>query len=439
MIYRSKRTTNHIHISTMDWYKSKIMKRRNFIIGCSAGMALSVLPGVQSFAFAPNRELDSKKEIFIFLFLRGGFDALHFLAPIGDRHYHAARGKGLKVDEKEGLAIKNGLGGLDFALHPNAKPLKELYDSNQLAFVHATGLPNGTRSHFDAMNIMEAGLLEKKGGSSGWLSRYLEAVELGDSILPAVASSGQLPNSFLGSNIAASISKVEDFNLHADPRLMGILGKLYHGDGLLDKTAQTTLNTIKQVQNKLERKGNKVAPYKAEHGAEYPQEWYIKSFSESMQNLARLIKMEMGLHTATVDFGGWDTHDNQAWQFPQKLKGLSETLAAFYNDLQRYHKRLNIVVMSEFGRRLKANKSGGTDHGHGGVAMILGAKVKGGRMYGDWPGLSNEELDNRVDLNVTTDYRQIFAEVVDKHLGEQDKLAKVFPGFDTYKPLGFLG
>lgn len=414
------------------------MKRRNFIIGCSAGIALTVVPGIQSFAFSPNKEDQAKKEIFVFLFLRGGFDALHFLAPLGDREYHAARGNGLKISDKEGLRLKNGLDGFDFGLHPNAKGLKELYDSNQLAFVHATGLPNGTRSHFDAMNIMEAGLLEKKGGTSGWLSRYLESANLGDALLPAIASSGQLPNSFLGSNLAASIAKVEDFNLNADPRLMGILRKLYGGDGLMDQTARKTLETIQQVQQHLPRNGKKVRPYKAEHGAEYPQEWYIKSFSESMQNLARLIKMEMGLHVATIDFGGWDTHDNQAWQFPQKLKGLSETLSAFYNDMHAYHDRLNIVVMSEFGRRLKSNKSGGTDHGHGGMAMILGGNVKGGKMYGQWPGLRNEDLDNRVDLKVTTDYRQIFAEVVDKHLGAKKEIANIFPGFESYKPLGLL-
>jgi len=415
------------------------MKRRNFVIGCGAGIALSALNGVQSFAYAPSHQQEApSKEIFVFLFLRGGMDALNFLAPVSDSNYIQARAKGLRIEANEGLALKNGLGQLNFQLHPKAKALKELYDSKDLAFIHACGLPNGTRSHFDAMNLIERGIVEKQGASEGWLARYLKQADLGAARLPALALSGNLSLAFLGSPIASAIQQVDEFDIQGDARLKGILKHLYKGDGLLERTAQRSLETIKYVQAQLPRQGNnKPKPYKAEHGVEYPTEWYIKGFSDSMKNLARLIKMDLGAQVATIDYGGWDTHENQQWVFPKKVEALSRVLAAFYNDLSNYHQRLTVVAMSEFGRRLRSNKSMGTDHGYGGLAMVLGGKVNGGRMYGDWPGLANEQLDNRVDLKVTTDYRQILGEVMQKRFGQR-QLDTIFPSFTDYKGLGFL-
>lgn len=414
------------------------MQRREFIIGCSAGVALTAMNGVQSFAFAPENNSNAPKEIVIFLFLRGGFDALHFLAPVSDKNYQDARPKGLRIEENEGLALKNTLGGLDFKLHPKAAPLKEIYDSGKLAFIHACGLTNGTRSHFDAMDLIERGLVEKQGGAEGWMARYLQQTNLGDAMIPAVASGWEMPLSLVGNNLSASIGNVAEFDLKGDKRFAGILKHLYQGEGLLNKTAQQTLETIQYIQQQIPRKANnKPADYHAEHGADYPMEWQIKGFSESLMNLARLIKMDLGVHLATVDFGGWDMHDNQNYLFPQKLDALSRALAAFYNDMSTYHPRLTIVAMSEFGRRLKANKSMGTDHGYGGVAMVMGGKVKGGKMYGQWPGLANEELDNRVDLKVTTDYRYILAELLEKRLASTS-LATILPGLEKYEALNFL-
>ena len=407
------------------------------MIGCGAGIILSTLSGLQSFAYVPKKpeQENEDKDIMVIVFLRGGCDALNLVAPVGDQFYVDARDKRMRVDEN-GLDLKNGLDGFDFKLHPKAKAIKEIYDSKKMAIIHACGLPNGTRSHFDAMSMIEQGMIKKQGGHEGWLTRYLRYNQ-SNSQLPAVACGHSLPDSFLGSNLAASINKPKEFNLHTDPRIFGILRNLYKGDNPLSTVAQTTLKTIKAINKKLPRKSNgQVDDYHPE--VDYPMDWSIRGFSESLQTLAQLIKMDMGVHVANVDFGGWDTHDAQPYIFPRLVEGLSEALAAFYNDLHHYHKRLTVVVMSEFGRRLKSNKSNGTDHGHGGVAMILGGNVKGGKMYGTWPGLATEQLDNNVDLKVTTDYRIILSEVLKQRLNAQE-LDKVFPRFDDYKPLGFMG
>jgi uncharacterized protein (DUF1501 family) len=150
-----------------------------------------------------------------------------------------------------------------------------------------------------------------------------------------------------------------------------------------------------------------------------------------------MIKLEVGLNTASIDFGGWDTHEGQAWAFPRLVEKLSSAIAAFYNDMSAYHQKLTIVVMSEFGRRLKSNKSEGTDHGHGGVAFVLGGKVNGGKMYGEWVGLETDMLDHRVDLQVTTDYRGILTEIIRPQL-DANALATIFPNFQHGKNLGLM-
>jgi uncharacterized protein (DUF1501 family) len=163
----------------------------------------------------------------------------------------------------------------------------------------------------------------------------------------------------------------------------------------------------------------------------------VQGLREQLKNLARLIKMDVGVHVATADFGGWDTHEAQAYHFPQLMTGLAGTIAAFYNDLTAYHPRLTILIMSEFGRRLKANRSGGTDHGLGNVMLAIGQNVRGGRMYGNWPGLATEQLDNGVDLAVTTDYRTVLSEILAKRMGNPN-LGPIFPDFKPPALLNFM-
>ncbi len=411
------------------------INRRNFLKGLGATFALSALPG-QSFAYNPFQTKNTE-EIFVFVFLRGGFDSLNFIAPMGDRHYADARIAGLRVPEKGRFSLANGLGGLDFNIHPKAAALKELYDSGDMAVVHAAGLVNGTRSHFEAMDLIERGLAKKQGNAKGWMTRYFETIK-NTKPLPAIAVGSGMPSSFLGCNQAISIDKANEFSLKGEPIVKKILRNLYGGDSFLHQTGIRTLDTIDTIQNKIAKKSNgEPKDYHPEHGSKYPEEWVAKGFSDSLQNLAQLIKMDVGVHVAMLEFDAWDHHEAQEYRFPQRLEALSNSLAAFYNDMSNYHQKLTVVVMSEFGRRLKSNRSAGTDHGHGGAALILGGKVKGGKMYGNWPGLATHQLNNGVDLEVTTDYRTIFSEVLSKPL-KSDKLDFIFPKFDNYKPLGFL-
>jgi len=413
------------------------INRRNFIKGLGSTLALSALPSVQSFAFDPFKTTAPNEEIFVFVFLRGGCDALNLVAPMGDRFYDNARPAALKVPESGKFQLKNGLGRQEFNIHPKAAALKELYDSGDLAIVHATGLSNGTRSHFEAMNMIERGLVTKQSSAQGWMTRYFETINATGK-LPAVAIGNNLPDSFLGCPIAASIQNVQEFRVLGEPHMHDILKSFYQGNSILQQTGQTTLSTIETLQAKLPSTDHDDEhEYHPEHGAEYPDDWYVNDFSHALKNLAQLIKMDVGVHMAMVEYGDWDHHENQAYRFPQHIEGLSNALAAFYNDMQHYHKRMTVVVMSEFGRRLKSNRSGGTDHGHGGLAFVLGGQVNGGKMYGQWPGLATHELDNAVDLDVTTDYRTILSEILDKRLNNK-KLDFIFPGFIDYKPLGLF-
>lgn len=414
------------------------MNRREFVVGCSAAIAAMAGSQLESFAFAP--EPNAQQDIFVFVFLRGGCDALNLVAPVDDRNYVAARPAFLRVTEQgknQGLRLKNGLVDQDFRLHGKANALHELYEGNQLGIVHACGLSNGTRSHFDAMDMIERGINQKQNNNDGWLTRYLRTAQL-EGMLPAMAAETNLPASFIGSNQASSIKSINDFKVNGDPRLMGILKTMYQGDSLIDQTAQQTIATLNYINQKIEKdsKGRR-KKYQPANGVKYPNRWKDGGLGQSLQTVAQIMKMDVGLQVATVSLGGWDTHENQAFHFPRKVEGLSQALAAFYNDVSRYHKRLTVLVMSEFGRRLKANKSNGTDHGHGGIALALGGNVNGGKMYGKWPGLATQQLDKRVDLDVTTDYRTVLSEVLQKRMGSK-QLSKIFPDFNEYQPLSLF-
>jgi uncharacterized protein (DUF1501 family) len=430
------------------------MNRRQFLnIGCTT--ALASMTGRLSAYTTPlaclsDRQVFSPKtnDIFVLIFLRGGCDALQLVAPVSDKNYIDARSNDLRINESganKGLLLNNALNNLDFHLNPKASFFKELYDSKQLAIIHSVGLTNGTRSHFEAIDLIERGVLNEKNTANtdlsreyreGWLTRMLHQLSPEGSI-PAVATGGSLPQSLLGSKNAVSMSKAKDFELHNDPRLLGLLKQLYQGEGLMNQTALKTIDTVRFLNKKLPRRGNDIIDYKPSSNANYPQGDYSGELSNNLQTLAQMIKMDVGVQVATVDYGGWDTHENQNYHFPRLVEGLTKSVGAFYNDLNAYQSRLNILVMSEFGRRLKSNKSNGTDHGYGGIMFALGGHVNGGKMYGKWNGLATEQLDNRVDLAVTTDYRTVLSEFAAKRLNI-NKLDAIFPNFKMPQPLGFL-
>ncbi len=406
--------------------------RRDFIKTCSSLTLGMLATQTNLLAFAPKTA--GKGQIIIKIFLRGGCDALNLLAPLGDKNYEDARAARLKVSEKDGIKIKGNLNQTEFALHPSAQGLADLYNSGQLAFVHSCGLVNGTRSHFDAQDLIEKGITGKVTAGSGWLARYLATLDTDAAIIPAAHIGQHLPLSFLGDMRPLALGSLEDFELKGDRKLSGLLKSAYQQEKrYINQVAISTLANIKTIQDKLNPNRERDVPdYQPAYP--YPDN---NDLAKQLKTIAQLLKLEVGLRTATVDMGGWDTHEAQADTFKDLVGDLSSALTAFYNDVNNFHSQLTVIVMSEFGRRLKANESNGTDHGHGGLAMVLGGKVKGGKLYGQWKGLATEQLDQRVDLAVTTDYRTILSELLLAEISK-DKLGAIFPQFEYKQGLGLI-
>ncbi|MGB1103722.1 MAG: DUF1501 domain-containing protein [Crocinitomicaceae bacterium] len=409
------------------------MKRRDFIIGCGAGAAMLASSKWRLFGAPLFPALSSdNNHTFVLIFLRGGSDGLHLLAPSSDQYYQDARPPSLKVDEKSGLFIDE-YGHAGWYFHPEASGLKELYENGDMAVIHACGLMNGTRSHFDAMNLIERGLNDNDSIHDGWMARYLNALNSGN-YLPGVSASNNLAQAFNGYSKAASIKNIGKYKLEDGVAAPELIKLMYSGDPLMGDAALQTIETLAylkaNISKEQRRELNRGLPG-------YPKDWSSRELSRSLQTVAQLIKMDSGVKMINVDYGGWDTHERQANVFPNLVKGLSQSISAFYNDIQDKKDQVTVLVMSEFGRRLRANKSGGTDHGHGNFMMAFGGKVKGGKMYGVWPGLHPKALDKRVDLDVTTDYRNVLSNVLKKSMNYSD-IELVFPGFKDYSDMGFM-
>jgi len=414
------------------------MKRRSFLqTACTSAIAAMAGSRITNLAFAADSAA-RPDHLLVVLFLRGGCDGLNLVAPVNDKHYIAARPESLRLTDKgeyAGLTLKNAYAGLDMRLHPKAAALRELYDSGDLAIIHGCGLTNGTRSHFEAQDMMERGVADQKNISngSGWLTRTIEALQPGG-LLPAVAIGGELPDSLLHSKVAVSMHEARQFGYGYDNQV-AVLKRLYTGSAGIHRVGKLTLDTITTLQGKLPRdKDGDVIDYQPEPKVSYDEN---SDLDENLQALAQIAKMDTGLRVATVDYGGWDTHQYQEDEFSDLVDELSRGLMAFYNDMSRFQKQMTIVVHSEFGRRLKSNQSYGTDHGHGGVHMVLGGGIKGGKLYGEWKGLANEQLDHGADLAVTTDYRAVLQEVLVNRVGLADTKG-IFPGFEVKNALGIV-
>ncbi len=417
--------------------------RRGFLAGCSTAIAALAGSQLTSLAFAapPAREANNADTLVV-IFLRGGSDGLSMVAPRSgpDRGYYEIARPMLKLP----VSGENALLPLDdrFGLHPFAAPMHELYQAGKLAIIHAAGLTSDTRSHFDAMAYMELGTPGKKHTANGWLTRHLlTAGNLPpEIIMPVLAAGGQQPDSLLGSRETIAMASPDEFSLIANwqfrYQLRAQLRSLYAGSSLLELVGQETLDAIDIIETADPEN------YTPANGAQYPQ----GDFGDNLQVIAQMIKLRLGLRVATVDLGGWDTHERQAWDvegyFANLFQELARGLHAFYTDLDsggddNPAQRLTVVVMSEFGRRLRENAARGTDHGHGNVMFVMGGHVNGGQVYGDWPGLHNDQLYQHADLAITTDYRRVLSEILIRRLGNPN-LGAVFPGYEDYRPLGVV-
>jgi uncharacterized protein (DUF1501 family) len=417
------------------------LNRRNFLQGALASGTLLTLEtgALRQLAFAAASE--AKQRILVVVHMRGACDGLNLLCPANDPNLVTARPAELRVLEdgdRAGHAIPAAATpNIDWRLHPAGSELAELYKSGALAFVHAAGIPEANRSHFVATDIMDHGAAD--GGAlahikGGWLARYLAQSKQKAIGLPGVSASGSLAGEFGGFEGAFSVADLANgVPLPWDGKSAAAIERLYkQAPGATGFAGVRALEAAKLVSDKLPRGADgKLAPYLDQ------KEGYDKAgdLGRGLRTVARLIKLDIGLTAASVDVGGWDTHENQPGRFQNNVQRLSGGLGAFWNDIAPWHDRVTIVAYSEFGRRLRANKSGGTDHGRGGVMIIMGGGVKGGRILGPWPGLEEAALEERVDLAVKTDYRHVLTELLDYHGGAPIN-ADVFPGYKAPSRLG---
>ncbi len=383
----------------------------------------------------------SREPILVVIFLRGGADGLALVSPTSDPDFIAARPEALRVlrhGDAAGRVIRQDIADVDFRFHPAAAPLADLYDAGDLSLIHAAGLPEATRSHFDAEARIERGLFGADippGDPSGWIGRWLQAAKPGGP-MPALAVGAMRPASLLGAD-AAVADTLADLVVAPDHWLSDLLrARLQAGfgaHGLLDRPVQDLLRLSDLVKSRFWSAGDEaLRPYAP--SVPYPDG---NPVCGPLMTVAQTIKENLGLRVATVDIPGWDTHVNQAGAFPLLVGSLSQALVAFWRDLGPLQQDVSVVVMSEFGRRLRSNTGGGTDHGRGNVMMILGPQARGGRMVGAWPGLANEALEEGADLAVKVDYRDVLAELMAGHMGLDDP-RPVFPGLER-SPLGLWG
>ena len=390
-------------------------------------------------AYAVKRGTGSanRMKTLVCLFQRGAVDGLNMVVPHGDPFYYRERPR--IAIPRPGTA--GGALNLDghFGLHPALAPLKPLYDHGTLAMVHAVGSPEATRSHFDAQDYMESGTPGLKSTPDGWLNRYLgarHAIEHRDTPFRGVAIGPQLPRALRGSAPALAIDNLQGFGLRApEPargRLTQAFEQLYQGSatGLVATSSEEAFDAVRMLRTVNPRR------YEPANGAQYP----AGPLGRSMKQVAQLIKADLGLEIAFADVGGWDTHVNQGaaeGQLAARLTEFAGAITAFTRDLGERMADVVVLTMSEFGRTVAENGNLGTDHGHATAMLVLGGGVRGGRVYGEWPTLDPARRFEGRDLAVTTDFRDLFGEVLTRHLGAVD-LATVFPGYQGGKPVGVI-
>ncbi|HEX6186051.1 MAG TPA: DUF1501 domain-containing protein [Pyrinomonadaceae bacterium] len=377
----------------------------------------------QGVTAAPN----GRRKTLISIFQRGAVDGLNMVVPHGERSYYELRPQIAIAQPGRGAESALDLDGF-FGLHPSMRPLKRFWDEKRLAIVHAVGSPDNTRSHFDAQDYMESATPGVKSTQDGWLNRFMQArPDAKATPFRGISLTQNLPRSMQGRAPAVAMQNLADFQIRAGAYTQSVQGgfESIYEQGVNDVLRGTGKETFEAI-NFLKRVNP--AQYKPENGAQYPN----GQFGRALTQIAQLIKAGVGLEVAFTDVGGWDTHRGQGGargQLANLLGQFAQGISALVTDLGPERMQDVVVLsMSEFGRTVRQNGTQGTDHGHANAMFVLGGSVRGGKVYGRWPGLKEEQLHEGRDLALTTDFRDVFGEVASRHLGAAD-LKKVFPGY----------
>jgi uncharacterized protein (DUF1501 family) len=367
-----------------------------------------------------------RKKILVAIFQRGAADGLNVVVPHGEKAYYSLRPTIAIPRPGAGKDAAIDLDGF-FGLHPSLEPLKGLFDDRHLAIVDAVGSPDPTRSHFDAQDYMESGTPGRKSTNDGWMNRALPKAEGKPSPVRAVSLGPTLARSMAGRNPAIALQSIGGFRVQ-DAKAAQQFESMYmeSKDPLIRAAGKETFEAVSMLQS-IQRR-----TYTPADGAKYP----AGPFGQSMQQIAQLIKSDVGVEMAFADIRNWDHHVNEPAQLTNRLTEFGQGLAAFWRDMGDRMADIAVVTMSEFGRTVRENGNRGTDHGHANCMFVMGGGVKGGKVYGKWPGLEKEQLYENRDLAMTTDFRDVLGEMVGAHLGNPT-LDAVFPGYRP-KPLGLV-
>jgi uncharacterized protein (DUF1501 family) len=400
--------------------------------GAFAVVGTAALPGFLTRAAYGTVDPGTRNRRLVVIFQRGAADGLNIVVPHGEAPYYVMRPT-INIPEKSVIDL-DGF----FGLHPAMSSFEPLWKQKHLAIVHASGSPDPTRSHFDAQDFMESGTPGLKSTDDGWLNRCLHELPAATglpassaadpSAFRAIALGASLPRILSGREPAVALNNLNDFSVGGNnPKIQPIANtfeSMYAGsvDTVLHGTGRETFDAVKMLRTADPSK------YRPAAEANYPK----GHFGDSLRQLAQLIKANVGVQVAFADIGGWDHHVNEGntqGQIANVLGDFSQSITAFWTDLGDLGEDTVVVTMSEFGRTARENGNRGTDHGHANVMFVLGGPVRGGKVYGRWPGLDESQLYEGRDLAVTTDFRLVLSEVVAQYLGNKD-LKAVFPGFD---------
>jgi uncharacterized protein (DUF1501 family) len=421
------------------------LARRDFLKGCCAAALAGAPRAYAAFDAADSTTTDT----LVVVFLRGAMDALSLISP-GQNHPDRGHYEANRDDTRipyTGAGAGLPLGATNWNMHPRAPALKTLYTLGHLAVVVGTGQMQPqpvVRSHFEAQANLESGVGGGSGSGIGWLTRHLLSANLPANVpVPAVSMGNITASALLGSTEAITLASGPDFRLDLgnwcwNDALVDALPALWQASTLpLAAPGGVALDALALFRS------IDFDAYVPSGGASYGN----SNFGNQLRNIAQLIKNGVGLRIATVDLGGWDTHNGQGNPlsydyFGIQVQGLNDGLNAFYTDLAtdaggNYMNRVSVITVSEFGRRVAENASGGTDHGYGTVMLAIGGAVNGNQVYGTFPGLANDQLFEGADVAVTTDYRRVLAEALVARLGNGN-IGYVFPGYSGYSPLGIF-